>query len=579
MHKPPNSGERTEDGTVTASSEAVPDKEGRRVVKRLLPWITDHEHRSMTIRRVVIHPLALSICPILALWAGNADLVAFRDVSGSLFGAAFASAVVWLALNLRIKNARKSGLVVSLIILLIFYYPYLMLSLVPILMQTLRAIVHAEPDGALASSLVALVLCILAGVAIWVILRSKSELLVVTSFLNLVALSLLLLSVVQWFRGYSAARDAREFIAGWQAEVLPDTEVMATGSGLQPDVYYIIVDGYARADVLRELYEVDNSAFLSFLQARGFYIAAKSRANYSQTALSVASSLNFMYLDTMAGELGRESGNRLPLVAMIHDSRVVAHLRSHGYTIVAFATGYSPTEMRRADRFLAPPFSLNMFQAEVLSFTIIPQLYQLPFVPTPYDSHRNRILHTLDRLPDVTRIDGPAFVFAHIVAPHPPFVLGSEGEHLTPAWEQSLGRFTLADGPRLLSALDSQEYVESYGNQLLFISARLRNTIDRILSLSAEPPIIIIQADHGPGSTLDWDNPTAEGLHERMSILNAYYFPTQDYGALYEEISPVNTFRVVLNTYAGTDYPMLPDESYFSSWERPYSFTLVPSMP
>ena len=61
-------------------------------------------------------------------------------------------------------------------------------------------------------------------------------------------------------------------------------------------------------------------------------------------------------------------------------------------------------------------------------------------------------------------------------------------------------------------------------------------------------------------------------LNERMSILNAYYFPGQKYGALYPGISPVNSFRVVLNTYFGADLELLPDRSYFSTWPEPYKF-------
>ena len=40
-----------------------------------------------------------------------------------------------------------------------------------------------------------------------------------------------------------------------------------------------------------------------------------------------------------------------------------------------------------------------------------------------------------------------------------------------------------------------------------------------------------------------------------MSILNAYYFPGGRYEGLYEAISPVNSFRVVLNTFFGAKLP------------------------
>ncbi len=64
----------------------------------------------------------------------------------------------------------------------------------------------------------------------------------------------------------------------------------------------------------------------------------------------------------------------------------------------------------------------------------------------------------------------------------------------------------------------------------------------------------------------------ASNLEERMSILNAYYFPDQDYSKFYPDISPVNTFRVILDQYFGTDLGLLEDRSYFSLMETPYDF-------
>jgi hypothetical protein len=64
-------------------------------------------------------------------------------------------------------------------------------------------------------------------------------------------------------------------------------------------------------------------------------------------------------------------------------------------------------------------------------------------------------------------------------------------------------------------------------------------------------------------------------MTERFAILNAYYFPGSDGTELYDEISPVNTFRVIFNRYLGTEYELLPDKSYFSTGSRPYEFLPV----
>jgi hypothetical protein len=57
--------------------------------------------------------------------------------------------------------------------------------------------------------------------------------------------------------------------------------------------------------------------------------------------------------------------------------------------------------------------------------------------------------------------------------------------------------------------------------------------------------------------------------------LNAYYFPDQDYSQLYPSISPINSFRVVLDKYFGGNYELLPDRHYYSPWGYPFDFTEV----
>jgi len=91
--------------------------------------------------------------------------------------------------------------------------------------------------------------------------------------------------------------------------------------------------------------------------------------------------------------------------------------------------------------------------------------------------------------------------------------------------------------------------------------------IQSILKNSSIPPIIIIQGDHGPSH---FDEAT------RMGNLNAYYFPNAQ-PALYSSITPVNTFRLLFNTYFGTEFNLLKDTSYYSEYPYAYRFDVVPN--
>ena len=54
----------------------------------------------------------------------------------------------------------------------------------------------------------------------------------------------------------------------------------------------------------------------------------------------------------------------------------------------------------------------------------------------------------------------------------------------------------------------------------------------------------------------------------RVAILNAYLLPGGE-ESLYPSISPVNSFRVILNEYFGHGLPLLPDKSYRTNSGRP----------
>jgi len=111
-----------------------------------------------------------------------------------------------------------------------------------------------------------------------------------------------------------------------------------------------------------------------------------------------------------------------------------------------------------------------------------------------------------------------------------------------------------------------KEYRDGYVKQLQFINQKIMAAIEKIISNSNEPPIIIIQGDHGPGSLLDWNvsEPITSALRERMPILNAKYLPAEIRKFLYPGMTPVNSFRIVFKRCFGKSLALLPDKSYFS---------------
>ena len=177
-----------------------------------------------------------------------------------------------------------------------------------------------------------------------------------------------------------------------------------------------------------------------------------------------------------------------------------------------------------------------------------------------YQTHREKILDGFAEVQNLVNINGPKFVFVHIIAPHPPFVFDEKGNSVQPDWE-----YTIFDASQFAGG--KGQYIEGYREQVRYINRLVIETIDKILQNSSAPPIVILQADHGPAALRNSSLDTS-CLRERFSILNAFYLPDGNFDVLYPSITPVNTFRVIFNTYFGTHLKPLPDRNYFSLRDR-----------
>jgi hypothetical protein len=493
------------------------------------------------------HPLLFALAPILFLYSHNAARLPIAPTELVLpLAVSFAAALcLWLLLGLVLRSGRRAALVVSLFLALFFLYGRAQDAIGP---KTPPALLPAVAIGIL-----------LLGIIFFA--RPRREFSGLTVFLNLASLALVLINLAT---GIPAFLRSRATNANPASAPAADTAKL-------PDIYYIILDSYAREDVLKQAYGYDNSGFTDYLRSRGFLVGSRSRSNYAQTYLSLASSLNMTYLDSLARKAGLESDDRSPLLEMIAHSRVANFLKQHGYTTVSFASGYTGTEFDNADVHYAPRWALSEFQNVLISTTALPAVLDLAARHTQWDVRRQLILHAFERLPDVAGMRPPVFAVCHIVAPHPPFVFGPRGEKLNPE-----GVFTLSEAdaaPANDRQTARQEFIRSYLGQLEFITFKTKQTVDRILTRSSRPPVIILQGDHGPASFSNWDDATPGQLVDRMAILNACLIPSDSTGpAWYDSISPVNTFRLIFDRVFGESLPLLPDRSWISTAEFPYRF-------
>jgi hypothetical protein len=490
---------------------------------------------------LALHPFIFAIFPVLSLLAYNIEetrlATALRPLLLSLAGAV----LVFGILRLVTRDNQRAALITILLLALFFSYGHFYNTL--------------ESGSILGGMLgrhriLAPVWVILASIIVGMGLRSRADLSSITTTFNLVTFVMLLLPVLQissyQLRAYQAA-SAPQVAALVQSLHLPSGQSA-------PDIYYIILDGYSRDDMLKKYYQLDNQPFLNDLEALGFFVARCSRSNYAQTQLSLASSLNFNYLDELGTRYTPDNTSRVGLEELIRHSALRRSLEGLGYKIVAFDTGYDATRLRDADLYLSPSVVADIDDFENLYVrTTAARLFSegvtllnlAPDWEKRDEAYRQRILFSLDELENLPSVPGPKFVFAHIVAPHWPHVFGPNGE---PVHERP----------------DSQA---GYRNQVIFINKRILPILENLIRNSPTPPVIIIQGDHGA---------IIEDPVRRMSILNAIYIPGGS-PDLYESISPVNSFRILLNQLFGGDFPVLPDTSYYSRYDEPYRYQEIPN--
>ena len=402
-------------------------------------------------------------------------------------------------------------------------------------------------------------------IAVGAVFRADRALARRAPYLNLAAAVLLLFPVVSLAGGVAeslragASVDTTTSNSGW-AHLLPSG--LPPASDDRPDIYYIIFDEYARHDALLDF---DNTDFLRELERRGFYVATEATSNYMWSQHSISSLLNMAYLDDM-GPRTPSSFGAMELIGKHHAVGMI--LRELGYTYVHLTSGHSVTDrapiadvvvsfapsgvlIGDAESGYGSNISLDSllvgrFVRELIQTTALRPILGHHLAPGsdalfPY-WHPDRALQMFGFLANPIAVDGPKFVFAHIVKPHYPATFDRYGNR-TPGLNVH-DNFDDDHDPSVPSA---------YIGQLIYINSRILEIVDAILANSAEDPIIVISADHGL---------RLGGGGNPHAILAAFHFPHGGERILYPSISSVNHFRSILDVYFDLDLGLLEDRRF-----------------
>ncbi|MCP4566762.1 MAG: LTA synthase family protein [FCB group bacterium] len=503
----------------------------------------------------LIHPLLFGIFPVLFLYAQNAQDMNLSDIGPSLILICIAITILIPVAGLIMRNLEKGALAVTILTILFFSYGHLT-GIIPSFQFSLGSFNIGPNEVVLAIYGLLLIF------GLTFVIRTKRDIAPLTKILFQLGLLLVAVQVAQG--GYIIAS---------RPEAKP-VEPMATIDRANlpeklPDIYYIVMDAYGSEDILKSIYDVDNSDFTSWLREQGFFVADSSHSNYTTTVKSLAATLNFDYVQNI-GDFALDLRDKIPLARQLWNNKVFTYLKNLGYTTVAFgSTGTNYTGSIETDVKLQSSGGRSEFQSLLMSTLPLPLF--LPQGLSEDEAHRRMVLSLMDKIPKITEAPSPKFVFAHVFSPHKPFVFDRDGGP-----NKKIKPSEVSKNQSNSQNYESQ-YIDCYADQVTFITKRLRQTITEILELDQDnPPIIIVQGDHGPRSGMNWFDINRTNLREVFSITNAMYLPGVDYDqVLNNDLSSVNTFRLIFNEYFKTDFEMLPNRHYYCTEFRPFDFQQV----
>jgi hypothetical protein len=346
-------------------------------------------------------------------------------------------------------------------------------------------------------------------------------------------------------------------LSAGDARLWPTPLTPPAPAGVLPDIYLLMPDDYARADVLKSYFQYDDSAFLSQLTSRGFTVEANARSPYADSESNMAATLNLDYLSNFPKVLGEGSEDVRPVKRVMEDNRAARLLRQAGFEYVHLDTdevtfaGGNP-----GISWLAPPDGLpNLW----LRQTVLHRIGgPVGFNDGSTDSrYRHSVDKVFGQLAAQRTGSKPRFVVFHTLLPHDPYVYKADG--------------TATDYPGHSDAsLASTQGRAAYVQQLEQLHTRLLGAIDRIRAQSTRPAVIVLQSDEG--FSADPDVVGQEAMKQiRAKGLLAVLLPGTSSVGLPDPPNTVNTLRVVLNRYLGTSYAMLPSASY-AEGDLPYDF-------
>lgn len=315
----------------------------------------------------------------------------------------------------------------------------------------------------------------------------------------------------------------------------------------RPNVYLMVMDGYAGYESLQDSFGFKNDSLYSFLKQNSFNIVP-STSNYDFTFYSMASTLNMEYIK---GDFEKETATQKDIQQRFNEVRyaaVFAAFNAMNYNIENYSffdVNVKQGIYNRSNSFFPMHSFLllnKIFHKRLLSdlgwmlhdgkFKIDWFTKEKIYRSDTYNTKALKMLHTSIS----TESTQPKFCYTHLLLPHEPY------------YKDSTGRYINLTGGAMYDKALYVSYVK-YTNSI--IQSAVTGIVDKDASA-----IIIIMSDHG-------FNVQKERYYTPFTYNNicAFRFPDQKFDTSISKLSNVNIFRYLFNAQYQQKMPYLKDST------------------
>jgi hypothetical protein len=452
---------------------------------------------------MLLYPFLLAFIPAWILILRNIDEIILEDIMITI-AIVLMTITIWAITRKILSDANKAGIIVGLGVLIFFYFGYVQ--------DGLSGIEFGDQLINKTSFLGSLSIIFFFTVTFWTI-KSKRKFEGVVKIANVVTVVFVIVALM---------------------------ELVPIADAEKPNIYHIILDEYTDEEILGIEFGHDNKEFITFLSNNGFTIPEKSFSIFSSTDSELVAILNFEYpniTDNVSSSTNYE---------ILKNNKVMKKLSDEEYHIIETNSAVRWKDFKEIDEKLC--YNINFINSEFLEQVLSKSIIRYFLEKNQENSRRDIIKCTLDELKKIPLKDfeKPIYVFSHMYIPHPPFLLGANGEDVVP-------------DNSVLGGLQSWENKIGYINQLKFANMEIKKIVLNIIENDPNA-IIILQGDTGTRTGTDRENRgNIKEIYQTHSNLFALRIPgIQDI----EDPFPVNTYRIIFNNIFNSKYEYLQEMSF-----------------